>query len=215
MNNSDYFIYSIGLLAQLLFSARLLMQWISSEKAGRVLSPTSFWTTSIMASILLMIYGALRNDLVIIGGQIISYFIYLRNLTFKNMWQGIPFPIRWSAIIFPFAAIAWLFFSDSYNLGYFLAHNKIAGPLVAWGGLGQVVFTFRFVYQWYWAERLQKSVIPNGFWMISLIGSLMIISYAILRLDPILFIGQIFGIFAYSRNLLIGQRENIKSQVAN
>lgn len=43
----------------------------------------------------------------------------------------------------------------------------------------------------------------------------MIISYAILRLDPILFIGQIFGIFAYSRNLFIGLRENIKSPVTN
>jgi lipid-A-disaccharide synthase-like uncharacterized protein len=215
MHNADYFIYLIGLVAQLLFSARLLMQWFASEKAGKVSSPNSFWTTSIIASILLMIYGALRNDPVIIGGQMISYFIYLRNLKFKNLWQVIPFPIRWSAIIFPFAAIAWLLFSEQYNLNYFLEHNKIAGALIAWGGLGQVVFTFRFIYQWYWAERLQKSVIPNGFWLISLIGSLMIISYAILRLDPILFIGQIFGIFVYSRNLFIGLRENIKSPVTN
>jgi len=215
MNKSDYLIYSIGLLAQALFSARILMQWFASEKAGKVLSTNSFWTTSILASILLMIYGALRNDLVIISGQIISYFIYLRNLKLKNLWTDIPFAIRWGAVFFPFAAVAWLLFSDSYNLSYLIDHNKIAGPLIVWGGLGQAVFTLRFIYQWYYSERLQKSVIPNGFWLISLIGSLMIISYAVIRIDPILFIGQIFGIFAYSRNLAIGLRSNIKEQVPN
>ena len=73
-----------------------------------------------------------------------------------------------------------------------------------WGGLGQAVFTFRFVYQWYHSERLKESVIPNGFWVISLAGSLMIISYAIFRLDPVLIIGQLFGVVAYSRNFYLG-----------
>jgi lipid-A-disaccharide synthase-like uncharacterized protein len=207
MDISDLLIYGIGLLAQLLFSARLLVQWLQSEKAGKVLSPTSFWTTSILASILLMVYGALRNDLVIIGGQVISYFIYLRNLKLKNEWDQLPWLVRWGAILFPFAAFVWLLFSDTYSFSYIAEHNKISGALIAWGGLGQLIFTLRFVYQWYYSERRKVSVIPNAFWLISLVGSLMIISYAIFRLDPVLFIGQIFGVVVYSRNLIIGMRE--------
>lgn len=210
MTKTDYLIYGIGLLAQLLFSARLLLQWIQSEKAGKVLSPASFWTTSILASILLMLYGALREDVVIIGGQVISYFIYLRNLKWKNLWLEVPFLIRWLAILFPFLTFAWLLFFDNYTWTYLLEHNKISGALIAWGGLGQVVFTLRFVYQWYYSERQQQSIIPNGFWLISLVGSLMIISYAIIRLDPILFIGQIFGMVVYVRNFIIGSRQRAR-----
>ena len=215
MLRTDLVIYSIGLLAQVLFSARLLVQWIKSEKAGRVLSPTSFWTASILASMLLMLYGVLRNDLVIIGGQVISYFIYLRNLKLKQQWDHLPWLVRSFALSFPLLALLWLVFSDSHGFTYILEHNKISGALIAWGGLGQVVFTLRFVYQWLHSERLQQSVIPNAFWLISLVGSLMIISYAILRLDPVLFIGQVFGIVVYSRNLILGLRSSRVAQTTS
>ena len=212
MDISEALIYGIGLLAQILFSARILMQWIASEKAGKVLSPASFWTASMLASVLLMAYGALRNDIVIIGGQFISYFIYMRNIKLKNMWEQIAAPVRWAAVLFPFLAAAWLMWSDTYSFSYIMEHSKISGSLIAWGGLGQMVFTLRFVYQWYYSERAQESVLPNGFWIISLVGSLMIISYAVLRLDPILFLGQIFGVVAYSRNYYLGIREQAAQQ---
>ncbi|MFD2245826.1 lipid-A-disaccharide synthase N-terminal domain-containing protein [Pontibacter ruber] len=214
MHKADLLIYSIGLLAQVLFSARLLVQWIQSERAGRVLSPTSFWTASILASMLLMVYGVLRDDLVIIGGQLISYFIYLRNLKLKQQWDRLPWLVQSIAITFPFFGLFWMLFSDTHSFAYILEHSRISGALIAWGGLGQVIFTLRFVYQWYHSERLQQSVIPNGFWLISLIGSLMIISYAIFRLDPVLFIGQIFGIVVYTRNLMLGLRSSRVAQSA-
>jgi lipid-A-disaccharide synthase-like uncharacterized protein len=209
----DYFIYSLGLCAQLLFSARILIQWVKSEKAGQVLSPDSFWITSLIASLLLMIYGVLRNDLVIIGGQIISYYIYLRNLYFKDLWQQLPAFLQWLILAFPLVALLLLAFGNQmglasrYSLAYLLDHHRISGTLLAWGGLGQVIFTFRFVYQWYYSERRQESVIPLGFWFISLVGSGMIVSYAVIRLDPVLFIGQLFGLVAYSRNLVLGLRQ--------
>lgn len=200
-------IYGIGLLAQLLFSARIVIQWVLSERAGRVLSPSSFWTTSLVASMLLMAYGALRNDMVIIGGQFISYFIYLRNIKLKGRWDDMSVPVRWVALLSPFMALGWLLWSDTYSFSYMMEHSKISGALIAWGGVGQLIFTLRFVYQWYYAEQMQESVIPIGFWSISLVGSLMIISYAMLRIDPVLFLGQIFGVVAYSRNFVLGLRE--------
>ena len=53
----DYYIYSLGFIAQILFSARLLIQWWRSEKAGKVISPTIFWQLSVIASFLLIVYG--------------------------------------------------------------------------------------------------------------------------------------------------------------
>ena len=77
MQGSPAWIYAIGFLAQAFFSARLLYQWIATEKAKRVLSPSAFWILSIFGSYLLFIYGVLRNDFAIILGQFISYYIYL------------------------------------------------------------------------------------------------------------------------------------------
>ena len=76
MNN--WIVYSIGFLAQLLFSSRLLVQWVISEKNKKVLTPSTFWTLSLLASFLLFVYGYLRDDFAIMLGQAITYFIYIR-----------------------------------------------------------------------------------------------------------------------------------------
>jgi lipid-A-disaccharide synthase-like uncharacterized protein len=73
MQENNIWIFAIGLLAQLFFSACILSQWIASEKAGKVLSPPAFWILSIAGSYLLFIYGVLRNDFAIILGQFISF----------------------------------------------------------------------------------------------------------------------------------------------
>jgi lipid-A-disaccharide synthase-like uncharacterized protein len=210
----DYGIYAIGLIAQILFSARLLMQWVVSERKRQVISPASFWTTSIIASVLLMVYGVLREDLVIIGGQLISYFIYLRNLHLKDLWHKVPLLGRWLAVLFPIIALSWLIYADKHSISSILASGQVPGLLMLWGGMGQAIFTFRFVYQWFYSERRKASIIPTGFWVISLIGSLMIISYAIFRRDPVLIIGQLFGVVAYSRNFYLGIQTRFRPQPA-
>ena len=88
MNN--YIVFGIGFLAQALFSARLVVQWLLSEKARKVVSPTSYWQISILASYLLFVYGWVRDDFAIILGQYISYYIYIWNLNTKNHWKELP-----------------------------------------------------------------------------------------------------------------------------
>ena len=78
--NSSWLIYTLGILAQGLFSARMIVQWIISEKAGRATSPTIYWMLSLIASTLFFIYGWLRQDFAIMLGQVISYYIYIWNL---------------------------------------------------------------------------------------------------------------------------------------
>ena len=70
-------IYLIGLLAQVFFSARMLIQWILSEKYKKVVSPSLYWVFSLLGAYLLCIYGWLRNDFSIILGQFISFYIYI------------------------------------------------------------------------------------------------------------------------------------------
>jgi len=200
---NQYLIFSIGFLSQILFSARLLVQWISSEKAGRVLSPLLFWQFSILASFLMMIYGILRNDLAIIFGQSITYGVYIRNLHFQGFWEKIPRPIRIAAILFPLLAVIWLTTGDKYNFRTIVTNEDIPFLLMVWGVTSQFIFTFRFVFQWIYMEKRKESLLPIGFWLISFAGSMMVLSYAIIRKDPVLFVGQIFGFVVYSRNILL------------
>ncbi len=210
---NQYFVYGVGFLAQLLFSARLLVQWIFSERAGRVLSPLLFWQLSIVASFILMIYGILRRDLAIIAGQSITYGVYIRNLHYQGSWQRMPVLFRIVGWLFPLTAILWLMLGDSYSFNNILFHKQISFKLMLWGLAGQLVFTGRFIYQWLYIERVKESVFPLGFWFISLIGSFMVISYAIFRRDPVLFIGQVFGVVVYGRNLRLYYRQGELKEV--
>lgn len=69
------------------------------------------------------------------------------------------------------------------------------------GFAGQAVFTGRFVLQWLYSEFKRRSVIPVGFWYLSMLGSALLLAYAIYRQDPVFILGQAFGILVYLRNL--------------
>ena len=70
-----------GLLAQAVFMSRMLVQWIASEKAGRSVIPIAFWWLSLSGALMLIIYGVLRQDIVIILAQLFGLVVYMRNLT--------------------------------------------------------------------------------------------------------------------------------------
>ena len=89
---------------------------------------------------------------------------------------------------------------------------NIGKPLDFWlifGLLGQLCFTMRFVVQWIASEKRKESVIPVSFWAFSLMGSLILLIYAIYRKDPVFILGQAFGFTVYIRNLqLIFKKRN-------
>jgi lipid-A-disaccharide synthase-like uncharacterized protein len=70
----------IGFAGQLLFTARFLVQWIASERAGRSVVPVAFWFFSLGGGLVLLAYSVYRGDPVFIVGQAMGTFIYLRNL---------------------------------------------------------------------------------------------------------------------------------------
>lgn len=81
---------AFGIVAQLIFTARFLVQWIASERAGRSTVPLAFWILSIVGGMMTLVYGIERREAVIIMGQVLAVFIYIRNLMliFRNRKRG-------------------------------------------------------------------------------------------------------------------------------
>jgi lipid-A-disaccharide synthase-like uncharacterized protein len=204
---SNWLIYSIGFLAQILFSGRLFIQWFLSEKNKRIITPSLFWKLSLLASFLLFVYGYLRNDFAIMLGQSLTYFIYVRNLHLQGEWQKSPIWFRTFLILFPVLIVIYGYNNGSYDI-YELLNNEAIPDWLLWLGIiAQLIFTFRFVYQWIYSERKKVSHLPVGFWRLSALGAALIIVYAIYRKDPVLLIGHGAGMIIYIRNIFIGKNE--------
>lgn len=205
---ADWIVYSVGFFAQILFSGRLILQWLISEKHKKVLTPSLFWVLSLIASFLLFIYGYLRDDFAIMLGQGLTYFIYIRNLQLQGKWQKLPKLGQWFFMVFPALIIAFAFNNNTYDLQNLFKNEDISIWLLIWGSVAQIIFTLRFVYQWIYSEKNKESLLPLGFWILSLVGSLMILIYAILRKDPVLFVGHIMGSVIYFRNIILSKKHS-------
>jgi lipid-A-disaccharide synthase-like uncharacterized protein len=70
----------IGLLGQLLFTGRMLVQWIASERQGKSVVPPLFWWMSLIGSLLLLAYFLWRRDPIGLLGQAFGSFVYLKNI---------------------------------------------------------------------------------------------------------------------------------------
>jgi len=74
----------IGFFGQFLFFMRFIVQWIATERAGRVVVPRLFWYFSISGALVILIYSIYRRDIVFITAQVLSLFIYARNLMLER-----------------------------------------------------------------------------------------------------------------------------------
>ena len=75
------------------------------------------------------------------------------------------------------------------------------------GFTGQGLFASRFILQWIYSEKKGESVIPIIFWYLSIVGGICLLIYAIFRKDPVIILGQSFGILVYTRNLILIYRK--------
>lgn len=203
----NFWDYVLGFSAQALFSARMFVQWIISERSKKVVSPLLYWQLSLIASFLFFIYGWLRADFAIILGQIFSYYIYIWNLNAQNNWKKMHAIIRYIVLLTPVIVIILLLTNGRGNLERLWTEMPLG--LLIFGSIGQVIFTFRFIYQWWYSRRMGESLLPIGFWVLSLIGSSCIVLYGIYRKDPVLIIGQSAGFFTYIRNLFLANKKPV------
>lgn len=86
----------LGLVGQLLFTGRMIVQWLTSERRKRSVIPVSFWWMSLVGGAMLLTYFIWRRDVVGVLGQSIGVIVYSRNLVLihrrARALRGTPLP---------------------------------------------------------------------------------------------------------------------------
>lgn len=75
------------------------------------------------------------------------------------------------------------------------------------GFVGQAAFVTRFLLQWLYSEYKRRSAFPMAFWYASILGGMILLSYAIYKRDPVFIVGQAGGLIIYLRNLQLRLRQ--------
>jgi lipid-A-disaccharide synthase-like uncharacterized protein len=94
---------------------------------------------------------------------------------------------------------------------HFYADDRFLGiqwhvwKIVGW--LGNAAFFSRFFLQWYSSEKAKKVVIPVAFWWLSLVGSLLLLAYAVFyQRDSVFIFAYAFTWIPYIRNLVLHKK---------
>ena len=197
----------LGWLGIAAFFARFLLQWIASERAGRSLTPASFWWLSIAGSVALAAYSAWRGELVLLAGLFVNGAIYARNLGLARAGGARSVPERPRAVLAGVAAIVLL-------AGALVQARDSGAEGAAWRACvlaGQAAWSSRFVVQWWIAESGRPGSLTASFWWLSLGGNVLLLVYAIHLGDPVYVAGFALGPLVQVRNLVLG---STRSQVS-
>ncbi len=76
-----------GFFAQALFMVRFVIQWLASEYHKKSVTPIYFWYVSLAGSVAMIVYSWHIQDPVFLVGQIIVFFIYIRNIVLMRREQ--------------------------------------------------------------------------------------------------------------------------------
>ena len=96
-------------------------------------------------------------------------------------------------------------------ISYFNSLSNIELFFLCIGFIGQGLFASRFIVQWIYSEKKGESYIPLVFWYLSIFGGIGLLTYAVFRQDPVIIVGQSFGIVIYLRNLIYCIMHHIQS----
>jgi lipid-A-disaccharide synthase-like uncharacterized protein len=97
-------------------------------------------------------------------------------------------------------------------LAYFKIDSVADLVWLVFGMFAQLMFSLRFIIQWLSSEKQRKSVIPVAFWWFSLAGGIALFAYGVHRREPVIMMGQLFGIVVYMRNLVLIYNERKAEQ---
>jgi lipid-A-disaccharide synthase-like uncharacterized protein len=86
-SDKGQFVALIGLTGQVIFFSRWIVQWFASEKKKESHIPIAFWYCSLLGSLLVLTYGFLDRDLVVLLGQGTGTTVYIRNLVLLSRMQ--------------------------------------------------------------------------------------------------------------------------------
>lgn len=215
MDNWQNLLYPLGYLSSLLFGARIVIQWLSSEVKQKSVVPTVFWKLSLGGNLMLMMHSFIQVQfhvfIIQIGNAVISW----RNL---NLKKPVEDRVQLKKVIYilvaalTFSSLMFFIFND-LSFGWFRIPNfenksAISPIWHAIGFIGLGLFASRFWIQWIEAEKQKTSNLGPLFWWVSLVGDLLILVYFAKIKDPVNLIGPIFGIIPYVRNLILISKKN-------
>jgi len=187
----------VGALGQGCFFARVLVQWIVSEKRRRSASPRAYWWLSLVAAALLAATAVALEEWVLLPGYFITSAVYGRNLAVGRGGGRLgPLPAALLGLGAGLALILWG-----------LAHGETSAPLaphwIAIGIAGQAIWSTRFLLQWWFSERAGVSHFPPSFWWLSLVGSVLNLLYTLQLDSPVFWVGFALAWFVPLRNLML------------
>jgi len=197
---------AVGWLGQALFTLRVLVQWVASERAGRSVLPTIFWWLSLFGSVALVIYVLHRRDPVFLMGVSINTAIYARNLHMLYRPPAAQETARRRGPWMP--ALLGVLATVAVGLVLWRVGTKIVSfdTPAFWLALGftaQAIWSSRFIVQWYASERAGRSVLPASFFYVSTIGALLLLVYAIYRVDWVMMAAYALNPIPYVRNIIL------------
>lgn len=200
---SATWVKALGWVGQALFSGRVIIQWLASERARRPVAPKVFWYLSVAGAVLMSAYSVLRGEFVMLPAFVVTLLIYVRNL-----WILGRGPAAAKSSPLPLVLLGLLVAIVPYAIGLLDSGGREAAslPWLALAILGQTIWIGRFVVQWYHAERHGKSEFPAAFWWLTIAGSLLLLAYSLHRGDHVFIFGFLMGWVAPVRNLMLHYR---------
>ena len=93
---------------------------------------------------------------------------------------------------------------DGFTGGRFFWIEWHVWKVIGW--LGNAVFFSRFFVQWYATEKKKQVVVPQAFWWLSLIGSIILLCYSLHKEDSVFIFAYAFTWIPYIRSLVIHRR---------
>ena len=195
-----------GVLGQVLFTWRIVDQWIHSERAGRSVVPKTFWGTSFLGSVCRVVYDVHRADPVYLSSDLVSGCIYARNWVISRRPAA---PGAGHAALWPLFVGLALFGGAVAQAA--LSEEDVfrfdgALPWRLLGFAGSALWSGRFVVQWWESERKGHSHLPESFFWMSLVGSVLLFAYAVWRVDWVNMASFALNPIPYARNLILLRR---------
>lgn len=210
------FLYPLGFLSSIAFTLRFLLQWISSEKAKKSVVTPSFWKISLAGNLLLLFHSFIQMQFHVCIVQACNAVISWRNLNLmgapNKQWSllrvivALGLSIGVSSLVF--LGQAWLFADMDWFRVPVAPWGQSQHTQISWiwhfiGCLGIFLFNSRFWVQWWEAEGQRRSYLSKTFWWLSLLGAILSLIYFIRLGDAVNFIGPLFGLVPYVRNLVL------------
>lgn len=192
----------VAAVGQACFFSRVLIQWIASERAGRSVSPRIYWWLSVAGAWLMAGACIALEEWVLLPGYLINSALYGRNLALKSTRSALG--LIPSALI----ALAAALFLIGFGLEHSQADFSVGFPWLVAGIFGQVLWSTRFLVQWWFSERRGSSHFPASFWWFSLLGAVLNLGYTWQLESPVFWVGFVLAWMIPARNLMLMRRQN-------